>query len=886
MRNRFHAPLLLAVFLLCPALLAPAEPLRIFLAPTGNDAWSGLLPCANESGNDGPLQTLHAARDRVRALRAEGKGGQGVEIRLRAGIYRISTPLELQSEDSGSPDAPVIWRAHDAEVAVISGGVPITGWTLEEEIWSAPLPREIAVLGEASALWLDDRRATLARTPDAGTFFEAAGVPADLGGLNNLPENADHKIFKVKPEHLGAFKDADSAIVAVFHSWETSYHRIAAVDADRGLITFKNAAPWNFGHWDKNQRYYIANTADACDAAGEWFADFHEGRILYHPREGEIPARMRVEMPRAGQLLTVHGSPERPVRHLRFQGLIFANTHLPFGPEGHADAQAAFSVPAAIDFQYAENCELSDCRIRGTGGYALWFNAGCRNNVLARSVLEDLGAGGVRVGVSSPPADSMDESPELPAGNRVHNNIIRHGGRIFWAGVGVFITHARDTEITHNEIADFYYTGVSNGWVWGYGNNPTRGSKIEFNHIHDIGQGVLSDMGGIYNLGIQPGSTNRHNLIHDVDSFSYGGWGLYTDEGSTGILLENNIVYRVKDGGFHQHYGRDNIVRNNILLFSRQMQVRVSRVEEHRSIVFERNIVVSDNGFVFDKNWSKAKLDADYNLYWDAAGQPLKFADMDFATWQQQSGRDAHSMVADPLFEDLAGFDLRMKPQSPALALGFVPIDATLSGLTGDPAWVLRARMEKILLQEDFENSLLNALPHCERVYELGHGAAARITTEDAASGTQCLLLRRGKQEKGPVLLWRTGPLPREFLLRARLQLSPHAALRIEFPAADSAGGPGVEISTAAGLRLFCGDASSTPRESMTINADAWLQLDMALDSRSDFSCTLTLPSGETQSATLPLASAADQSLDRFEIQALGDPETIMFLDDLILLRD
>jgi parallel beta-helix repeat protein len=177
-------------------------------------------------------------------------------------------------------------------------------------------------------------------------------------------------------------------------------------------------------------------------------------------------------------------------------------------------------------------------------------------------------------------------------------------------------------------------------------------------------------------------------LIHDVCSFSYGGWGLYTDEGSSGIRLENNIVYRVKDGCFHQHYGKDNIVRNNIFAYSfTKGQIQRSRDEDHRSFAFERNIVYFDRGNLVAGNWSKGTFPFDNNCYFEVSGRAIAFpGGLNFQQWQAK-GQDQHSIIADPLFVDPPHGDFTLHPRSPALKLGFKPIDVDEIGLIGPADW-------------------------------------------------------------------------------------------------------------------------------------------------------------------------------------------------------
>src|SRR5204863_1127849 len=145
---------------------------------------------------------------------------------------------------------------------------------------------------------------------------------------------------------------------------------------------------------------------------------------------------------------------------------------------------------------------------------------------------------------------------------------------------------------------------ISAGWTWHYKLTSLKNNIIEYNHLHDIGQGLMSDMGGIYTLGEQPGTVLRNNLIHDVKALVYGGWGIYFDQASTGIVAENNVVYNCSVAGLNQNFGRENIVRNNIFALNKEYQCTRNRGEQHVSFTMERNIIYFDEGHLFGNNWN------------------------------------------------------------------------------------------------------------------------------------------------------------------------------------------------------------------------------------------------------------------------------------------
>ena len=737
-----------------------------FVSPEGRDDWSGRLQAPNREKTDGPLASLQGARDAIRKLKAAGPLTEPVTVKFDQGGYPITAPVVFTPEDSGTAQAPIVYQGLGANTT-ITGGRKITGFKRGPGgVWTTQIPEVAEGKWYFEQLWINGGRGVRACTPNMvrmGSvwvprwFYMTKKMPGGLDPLTGQPADLSRRAFYADPRDVASLasvpKDqlADVNVIA-YWAWEASRHRVASFDPQTGGIITTGNAPWAFGWLGMNQRFQLENYKAALDAPGEWFLD-RNGTLSYLPVPGQDMTTATVVAPVAEQFLLLQGDAKAgtPLEYVTFRDLSFGYAGYTLEPQGHGDGQAAVTVPAVITVDGGRHIAFDRCRIGYTGSYGLWLRKGCRDCSVRQCELFSLGAGGVKIGEQGVAPDEADQT----GGNVVDNCLIRSGGRVFPGAEGVWIGQSGDNQVTHNDISDFFYSGISVGWSWGYRPTLAHNNKIEFNHVHHLGWGVLSDMGGIYTLGLSDGTTVSNNVVHDIwswDHYGWGGLGLYNDEGSTHITMENNLVYNTRDMPYNLHYGKELTVRNNIFCCGRDFQLQYSRPEPHLGLTFANNIVYWKTGDLFKaKSLGERKMAFDNNVYFRAGGQPFDFMGLTFADWQK-TGLDTHSVVADPKFADPDKLDFTLAPDSPALKLGFKPFDWRRAGLYGDPTLIARAAQwyyapvefaadppppPPLVLNEDFENYLVGAKPGEGQTNLEGKGDSITVSNEQAAAGSK-----------------------------------------------------------------------------------------------------------------------------------------------------
>ena len=649
----------------------------IIVAPDGDDSGDGTL--AN------PLKTPEFAKAKAKTVEADAS----VTVWFREGTYFIENPIEFTADDKSS----VVYRSYPGEKVAFSGAKEISGNWQETQINGVTaFVTDMPIENDDDyfrSLFKENRRLPRSNYPKQGVFkvkepCTDEGVPSEWS-----PEFFTHfDSFYAYTQNVIDFANAGDVDVRIMHFWCDELMPIRSVDVETGRIETLKPSSMTI-RIDDN--YVFENVKEALSLAGEWYLDRAEEKLYYIPEEGDTLENTVLYAGVNEQLITVNGA-----ENITFQGIDFEKTdwdHVSgtvFMHEfdetyplyknmkyGWVHPQAAFETPAAIYIEGSSGINFADCRFENISYTAVKYDKASKNSDVRSCMFNEIGANAIFIN-----GDFV--VPATTQGINVTDCHISRYGRIFNNAIGILLTHAIDCSLTHNEIHDGWYTGVSVGWNWGYTDNPTNNINISNNLIYNIGNGWLSDMGGIYTLGIQPDTVISENVIYNVGcyggEYGYGGWGIYLDEGSSGILVKKNLVYDCSSQTFHQHYGKDNVVENNIFAFGGEGAFIITRNEDHNSLDLNKNILVVDDAPVYAFRTERDWFVDNGNLCWDYenganvySGQSMDFFERKNLVFMTAQGYYNNAVYADPLFRDPENRDFTLADNSPVLDMGFEP---------------------------------------------------------------------------------------------------------------------------------------------------------------------------------------------------------------------
>jgi parallel beta-helix repeat protein len=433
----------------------------------------------------------------------------------------------------------------------------------------------------------------------------------------------------------------------------------------------------------EQRRFIIENLCEAL--VPNSFCFVNETKTVYLMTDGSYdPAKEQIITSVKEIVVSIAGEDvDKPIEDIIVDNIAIQHGAWNIDRNEKADAGAAgFLNCAALFIENAISVVVSNVEISHTGSYGLWITQGTTNINFLNSLITDTGAGGIRSGtwaIHTAPSSAI----------KIISNEISYGGNEFPSGVGIVLAPASGVVVASNIIHHQRYDGIAIYSQDGYGEVWMSDILVQGNYIYDIGQHILCDQGGIYTTGIQSGTVIDGNVIKNVFSYAVLMWGIYLDDGSSNIIVSNNIVYNTGWAAMFQHYGANNTIINNVFARASLIQppqpgdwppdgdVRIQVAENHTSWTFTRNIVYDTfqgSSHIAYNTVNGTIAPFTNNVYYNPYGTQLLFGpeQTSFEKWQK-TGQDNGSVLADPLFMgDVSQCDFfTISFDSPAAKLGF-----------------------------------------------------------------------------------------------------------------------------------------------------------------------------------------------------------------------
>ncbi len=527
---------------------------------------------------ENPYSSLEDAIRHARELRRlnDPSISEGINIWVKPGIYFPEQTIRLRPEDTGTAASPTRIRPLDGKV-IFSGGKSIGGWKKHgKHIYVADAPKVGGKRVNFRQLWVNNSKA----------------IRAESHGDMELPRILNWNFEKqtaIIPNVFKDFKFVEGMEFFIHQWWAIAQLRVkdAVVHKDSIEVYFyqpeskiQSEHPWPKPWLSKesgNSAFRLVNALQFLDTPGEWFLDEDEGKVYYYKREGEDLAHADVIFPYLETILAIDGTLEDPVAHVQVEGLSFEHTAW-FRPNthGHVALQAGMyfheaykldkpGTPdkkglenqawvgrptSAVVLKNTQHVRFEHCTFSHLAATGFDFCAGNYRDRLEGNIFHDIGGNAVLIGTFS---DDQVEAhlPYNPKDARVlsrevvvRNNLIHNTANEDWGAVGIGAGFVQGVDISHNDISDIAYSGISLGWGWTPTVNSMKNNTVERNRITRYGK-FMYDVAGVYTLSAQPGTKIRWNEIDSIYVSPYAHipdhwFYLYTDEGSAYMDVSHN----------------------------------------------------------------------------------------------------------------------------------------------------------------------------------------------------------------------------------------------------------------------------------------------------------------------------------------------------------
>ena len=541
-----------------------------YVAPDGSDANPGTEAL--------PFQTIEKARDVVRTLTPSMTGD--IIVYLRGGTYQIKKTIEFGPLDGGKDGKYVKYMAYGTEKPLVTGGEPITGWTIHDKdknIWKVT-----GVTARFRQLYVNNKKAIRARLPNLGTnndpnFYRLTKVDTTGKALNIATSVGSNwkNLDKVEMHLMIAWADATMRLASTTNMG--SYTKVKIQSTEENIL-FNRPYPMLGVAFSSNppkqQVYYLENAMEFLDVAGEWYLDESTNTLYYMPRNGEDMTTANVVIPMVETLVKVAGpSTSNKVGYLAIQGIYFGHTtYMKPSKSGFLDAQAGqYSIsstlqnkqyvgrpPAGVMVTNAHHVRFERNVFAQMAATGIDFISGTNNSAIIGNVITDCGINGITIAKFT--ADTATEfhvpynptdKNEISTNDTIRSNLVTNVTTEAQGGVGIAAGYPRYIVIEHNEVSYMGYTGINVGYGWTKQTTAMTNNHINWNNIHHVNQ-ILADGGNIYTLSNQgTGGQIQYNYMHDSKQSQWADYWIlpiYLDEGSSGFDISHNVSVNSPSG--------------------------------------------------------------------------------------------------------------------------------------------------------------------------------------------------------------------------------------------------------------------------------------------------------------------------------------------------